>query len=145
MNEQNTKYLFDNFPNLYANREDKENSLMCYGFSCGDGWFEIIKDLSEKLEKEVKEVVICNGHYAVQVKEKFGGLCFYMHCRTDKMTTMIGEAQVKACSTCEWCGKTGKHDSLRDKKDKYSWIRTLCDSCAKKRDKGFRPWAAQGI
>jgi hypothetical protein len=69
MNAEHTKYLIDHFPTLYAGvSKPLIESLMAFGFDCGDGWFELIKDLSEKLEPL--------GVEALQVKEKWGSLRF---------------------------------------------------------------------
>jgi hypothetical protein len=46
--------LVKDFPNLYADRNASiMNSCMGFGFECDDGWYQIIYDLSEKLEKEI--------------------------------------------------------------------------------------------
>src|SRR5262249_23218327 len=71
--------LVRDFPNLYAGR-NSDKSPFCWGFECGDGWEPLIRKLSEELEaiivampeKERKKFK------AVQVKEKFGTLRFYM-------------------------------------------------------------------
>jgi predicted HicB family RNase H-like nuclease len=59
---------------------------------------------------------------AAQVKEKFGGLRFYMTSGTDEIYNLISEAEAKSRETCEECGKPGEERSM-------PWIRTLCDSC----------------
>src|SRR5579871_3328832 len=64
--------LFSTFPRLYAER-DPETSRMSDGFACGDGWFELVWDLSAKLEALGNPEV-----RAFQVKEKFGALRFYL-------------------------------------------------------------------
>lgn len=60
---------------------------------------------------------------AMQVKEKYGTLCFYMTSSTDEMEDAISEAEAKSAVTCEDCGQPGV---LRG----GGWLRTLCDSCA---------------
>lgn len=65
------KALCKDFPKLYAQRGlSPRETCMCWGFSCGDGWEPIIRRLSAKLEAA--------GAVAVQVKEKFGTLRFYI-------------------------------------------------------------------
>lgn len=61
---------------------------------------------------------------AVQVKEKFGRLRFYMNSKTKEMSELIMKAEDLSSATCEVCGNPGKE---RD----GSWIRTLCDKCKK--------------
>jgi hypothetical protein len=122
MNEENTKYLREHFPNLYKEYGgDPTKTCMAWGITCGDGWFEIIKELSEKLEPL--------GIVAAQVKEKFGGLRFYVDGTTnenwEEVHKYIDEAEIKSYETCENCGQPGKPNGR-------GWIRTLCDNCRKK-------------
>jgi hypothetical protein len=50
--------LVNEFPLLYSDRRgDKRRTLMCWGFSCGGGWYELIYELSEKLESLIREWV----------------------------------------------------------------------------------------
>jgi hypothetical protein len=51
---------------------------MCWGFECPDEWFDVIWKLSETLQTimERENIVI----QASQVKEKYGGLRFYLDC-----------------------------------------------------------------
>jgi hypothetical protein len=119
MNVENTKYLLETFPNLYQGyyRSMKE-TCMCWGFECGDGWFELIKELSEKLEPL--------GVEAEQVKEKFGTLRFYTggvpEEVADEVFALIDEAEERSEKTCEQCGAPGE---LRP----GGWIQTLCGDC----------------
>jgi len=116
MNDENTKYLIEHFPNLYAGvGKPLTESLMGFGFECGDGWFDLIRDLSEKLEDK--------GVEAVQVKEKFGGLRFYLAgSTTDEIWKLVQDAEELSEKTCEICGEPG---------ERYGggWIRTLCSAC----------------
>jgi hypothetical protein len=96
------------------------------GIACGDGWYNIIEALSEKLEKEIEKLVGENPAIAetylpaaVQVKEKFGGLRFYMGIETDEMSNLIRRAEEKSYHTCEECGWPGQPTNDR-------WIKTLC-------------------
>src|SRR5579864_3526705 len=87
--------LVESFPNLYADRHaSMQETCMCWGFP-GDGWFDLIFELSKKLElmilllpeeqrKEMK---------ASQVKEKFGGLRFYMTYHHTEMAKLIAQAE----------------------------------------------------
>ena len=117
------------FPLLYADRgADKRTTAMCWGFSCNDGWFDIIWELSSKLEPLIQEFAKKHpdvDYYprASQVKEKYGGLCFYMTSATDEMWDLIHEAEEQSCKTCESCGKPGEQRGI-------GWINTLCDVCS---------------
>ena len=84
-------------------------------FQVSLGWNLIIKNLIQDLirlgwNKEV-----------IQVKEKFGGLRFYINEGTDEIHQRIGEAELESMKTCEITGKPGK---LRTD---IGWYRTLCD------------------
>jgi len=69
-----------------------------------------------------------------QIKEKFGALRFYASTPTGtryELRGMIQMAEAMSACTCEDCGNKGK-----PRKD--SWVRTLCDICYKKQNKGKR-------
>ena len=61
---------------------------------------------------------------AVQVKEKFGSLRFYIEGGTDEDYAAIDLAESVSVRTCEVCGSPGK---LRGN----HWLKTLCDEHAK--------------
>jgi hypothetical protein len=116
MNTENTTYLIEHFPTLYRGvTKPPKESLMCFYFECGDGWFELIKELSEKLEPL--------GVEAIQVKEKWGGLRFYISGGTPDAWDLIEAAEAASETICEQCGAPGE---LRGK----FWIQTLCDTCS---------------
>ena len=84
-------------------------------FQVSSGWNLIIKNLIQDLirlgwNKEV-----------IQVKEKFGGLRFYINEGTDAIHERIGQAELESMKTCEITGRPGK---LRTD---IGWYRTLCD------------------
>jgi len=114
--------LVNNFPNLYKDRyADMKTTCMCWGFP-GSGWYNLIYDLSSKLEKLILALPEegWKDYRACQVKEKFGMLRFYMTHSTDEMDKLIDEAENKSATICEECGEPGK---LR----RGSWVRCLCD------------------
>jgi len=118
--------LVKTFPLLYVDRNAPMNeTCMCWGFP-GDGWFDLIWELSSKLEPIIQKFIKDNpdSDYpkAVQVKEKFGGLKLYMSFYIEKMYKLISETEKQSLKTCEFCGKPGESRSSR-------WIRTLCDDC----------------
>lgn len=126
MNKENTLKLFNDFPKLYCGKDlPQTENLMCFGFECGDGWFEIIYDLSKTLSEKAPNCI------AVQVKEKFGGLRFYTNENNLEGEKAIDEAERKAESTCENCGSTNSSVKKRG----GGWIKTLCDNCCQKRKK----------
>lgn len=99
------------FPNLYRQRNaSMQETCMCWGFDCDSGWFQLIYDLSKRLEAEIlKQPKEQRKHFcASQVKEKYGMLRAYLECSTDKMEELIREAEEKSGKTCEVCGAPGK-------------------------------------
>ena len=55
MNEANTRRLFERFDHLYRGRYLLPvQNLMCDGFDCGDGWFDLIWQLSEQIERTMR-------------------------------------------------------------------------------------------
>jgi len=100
---------------------------MIWGFCVNDGWYPILDTLSAQLEKEIIKLKTKYPNEeriprATQVKEKFGGLRFYMSTETDEIDWYIQEAVHKASHTCETCGNPGKSRLT-------SWIVTACDAC----------------
>jgi hypothetical protein len=127
MTPEHDKYLCEKYPKLYAQRNgDPMSTLMCFGFEVGDGWFSLIDKLSAKLEKlnDTKDAKI----EAMQVKEKYGSLRFYINgvpIALDKeVYAAINEAEDESYKTCESCGKPGEPNDR-------GWISTLCPECRK--------------
>jgi hypothetical protein len=83
----------------------------------GPGWHGILERLIPKLEAMGWDGAL---H---QVKEKFGGLRFYIGCGSLEMFAAIDDAELESFKTCEDCGKPGE---LRRNR---SWWRTLCGKC----------------
>jgi hypothetical protein len=84
-------------------------------FEVGLGWFPLIKDLITELIELGWNKEVC------QVKEKFGGLRFYINAATSEAHKRISQAEIESMNICEVTGKPGK---LRTD---IGWYRTLCD------------------
>lgn len=83
----------------------------------GDGWYTLLDELCAKLQQNADA---CDSQpKAVQVKEKFGTLRFYIDIGTDEQNKMIDEAEDKSHELCEVCGAKGSPT-------KSDWIKTLC-------------------
>ena len=87
-----------------------------YGNASGD----IITQGEIDLRKQIMEEEASKVPVAVQVKEKFGGLRFYVQAATDKHYNFISFAESMSYRTCEDCGSAGKRYTS-------GWHRTLCD------------------
>ncbi len=84
----------------------------------GDGWLPIIDKLCAAIEQRAIEDGLVPP-YAMQIKEKFGGLRFYTYGNEVSHRDLITIAEVEAEKTCETCGKPG---TLRT----GGWLKTLC-------------------
>lgn len=113
--------LFQKYPKIFRQRTlPMDQTCMCWGCECGDGWYDLLDRLCTKIQAYVDEHNIKQVE-AVQVKEKFGTLRFYINGGPDAIHTFISEAESESAITCEECGKPGK---LRG----GGWLRTLCDN-----------------
>ena len=122
--------LVRDFKHLYCDRHgDTRDTRMCDGFACGDGWEPIIRRLSEKLEPIARET----GLRAVQAKEKFALLRFYVRgadgarklpaAISATVRATIGAAEKESRRTCEHCGAVGSTRKVE------GWWSTLCGAC----------------
>lgn len=138
MRDELDKKLCKDFPLLYADRYLSEyRTGMYFGFEVNDGWFQLIYDLSSKLEPLIRSWIISNKNCpehaddiarglswwprAAQVKEKYGKLRFYMNFDTDEMSDLIRKAEALSGETCEICGQKGTLNSS-------GWIRCRCSA-----------------
>lgn len=124
MTPERSQELVALFPDLFSDVYHKLPYAM-FGFECGDGWFELLKDLILDLKQIVP--IWKEGdeyHYNVaQVKEKYGTLRFYMNFETEAMTHLIREAEKRSAQACEECGDSG------ELWQKGMWIYTRCEKC----------------
>jgi len=127
MKQELDEKLCADFPLLYRDRNaSMGTTCMCWGFP-GDGWEPLIRRLSEKLERAIEALPEDMREHccAMQVKEKFGTLRFYLTTETDEMSAWIREAEDESARTCEECGAPGK---LRG----TGWLYTACDEHVQK-------------
>jgi len=165
MKQELDEALCAKYPLIFKDRNaDMRMTAMCWGFECGDGWYNIIdvlcglltskyrqakerydyraevgvggilygtrtvtqEDLDEakqKMEEEAAKVPV-----ASQVKEKFGGLRFYVQAATDEHYNYITFAESMSYRTCEVCGNPGKPYT-------DGWHSTLCETHAKEQNR----------
>ncbi len=110
-------YMFN-----YEGAQDIQQSLISFGLCVNDGWYNLLKSLIQDLNK----LDVDNTLKIVQVKEKFGGLRFYIDSGTDAIYKRIDQAEEQSYITCEYCGNDGKLQRGR-------WVITLCNECNEKR------------
>jgi hypothetical protein len=90
MNKELEQRLVERWTTWFNIGGDIRDTAMPWGFTHGDGWFDILWRLCEDLEPLVAEFERTSGlkFEVLQVKEKFGGLRFYVNCRRNEA---IGE------------------------------------------------------
>ena len=117
------KELCDKYPEIFKDRYgDMKKTAMCWGIETDDGWYKLINKLCSDIMKACGKTI----PIATQVKEKYGGLRFYIDGGDDDIFTLISKAEEKSEYICEICGEKGK---IREKK---GWFKTLCQSDAEK-------------
>lgn len=113
--------IVERWPSWFDVHGSIQRTLMPFGFEHGDGWFELVWHLCERLDPLVKQFEEETGERfeVVQVKEKFGGLRFYTNLTSDAISDAINDAEHESLKTCEECGKPGKPN-------RGGWIQTRC-------------------
>lgn len=130
MSPELDKQLCEKYPKLFRQRNlPMTETAMCWGFECGDGWYDLIDSLCGTIQNYIDY----NQHLnvpqieVVQVKEKYGTLRFYTQGINEKIDGMIWFAESMSGRICEECGNPGK---IRGK----GWVYTSCDTHAKPED-----------
>ena len=120
MREELDKQLCEKYPKIFADRfGDMRTTAMCWGFECGDGWYNILDNLCWVIQSHIDQIELVEQVVATQVKEKFGTLRFYIYGGDDYIQGAIAMAEEMSARTCEVCGKPGKPQG-------GGWIRTTC-------------------
>ena len=151
MRQELDALLCERYPKMMVNRnKPMTETCMCWGFECGNGWFNILDQLMGNIQNHIdwkekqRDWVIKSNSTAApedvrpvpdaipqvtldQVKEKFGTLRFYYTGGDDVIDGMVRMAESMSGCTCELCGNPGKRQG-------GGWIKTICYPCQVKRD-----------
>ena len=84
----------------------------------GPGWSGLVDAIYDRLPE--------TAHIS-QIKEKYGGLRFYVYGVSGEVLDFIDEMEEKSYTICEMCGEPGKPRE-------GGWILTLCDKHDKERN-----------
>ena len=88
---------------------------------CNKGWHDIIAELINELISLGWNKKIC------QIKEKYGGLRFYLDEGDEKMMETIDKYERKSHTVCELCGSAGSTNKVK------GWWKTLCEECQREK------------
>ena len=144
MKQELDNLLCEKYPKMMVNRNKSMiETCMCWGFECGDGWFNILDQLMSNIqhhidwkEKQRSWAIRFNSTAPPedmrpvpesilqvtldQVKEKFGGLRFYYTGGDEHIRGLVSMAESMSEVTCEICGSPGKRGG-------NGWISTRCE------------------
>lgn len=113
--------------NGYYPDRDKIDSV--HFFEIDDGWLPLVKQL-------IKDLINAGWDRKIlQVKEKFGGLRFYINLGSDEIFNLITKAEEASYTICETCGTTEKIGTT-----KMGWRKTICKDCEIKQSSNLNNW-----
>jgi len=135
------EYLVNTFPKLFIERHmGATETCMCWGFECGDGWFNILNQLCQNIQHHIdwknRESVVVPQVVIEQVKEKFGTLRFYYRGGDDYISGLVSMAEAMSGVMCEDCGAAGEPNNS-------GWIKTLCQVHQNEREEKHRAYAKE--
>lgn len=126
MKEELIWALAFDYPRLYIGTRRRYESASFQGITCGDGWEPIVRWLSAAIERliEIEPKDEQEFYRCIEVRERFGGIEFYMNDATEEMTKLVKIATSESFKVCEFCGQPGvlRQDGRRGAK-------TLCEAC----------------
>jgi hypothetical protein len=141
MKQELDEYLCKVYPKIFKDRHgNMKETLMCWGFECGDGWFQIINQLCNNIQHHIdwknKDSEVVPQVVAMQIKEKFGTLRFYYSGGDDYINGLCAMAESMSGVTCEVCGKPGESRN-------EGWIKVLCDEHNEERQARYKERVAK--
>ena len=134
MTIENITKLLTKYPWLY--RELRE-----FGFECGDGWFNLIWQLSADIElaasveglEENTDAWPCVG----VVKQKLGELRVQFNAPiSGGIRDLVNEARKRSNKICELCAAPCKKLS---ESERVGWVESICDCCRTRHRPQLRP------
>lgn len=99
-------------------------------FECGKGWERIINECLDEMEETTYAKIDI-----LQIKEKYGTLRIYFEVTAndqeeslDLLNSVVSKYETLSGHICELCGE---FDTAK-LRERSSWFKTLCDTCAEK-------------
>jgi hypothetical protein len=123
MTKELDEKLVAKYPKIFADRHgNMMETCMCWGFSCGDGWYWLIDNLCSTIQSYLDSNKHLNHPQVVasQVKEKFGTLRFYTNGACELINGMIWLAEHLSGHICEECGDIGEVQNI------HGWYECRC-------------------
>lgn len=125
-----TKELIAKYPKIFQQYEGNPYEVNWYGVP--EGWLSVIDKLCGSIQSYVDNTTIYEDGgkrhtpqpVCIQMKEKYGGLRFYVDNSDERVEGMIRMAEYICDNTCEGCG------SEKDLGVTRGWISVLCRTCA---------------
>ena len=138
MKKELDELLCSKYPKLFVERNlPMSQTAMCWGFACGDGWFNIIDRLCANIQNHIdwknKHEEVVTQVVVKQVKEKFGTLRFYYNGGDEYIHGLVAMAESMSGVTCESCGAAGKMYGVGEK-GITGWMHTHCEACEEARE-----------
>ena len=103
---------------------EEQERFYTYG-QVGRGWHSLLDEIFKVLPEDA---------VVVQVKEKFGGLRFYVSHSNEEADEKIRWAEAQSYKICEVCGEPGVCESTGN------WLSTLCPTHRKEVEEGKKKW-----
>lgn len=128
MSDKTINTLIKKYPKLFIPDRNKY-PVIYYGLECGEGWFDLIDTLcgsiqhyidsnertnkyiienNKKNPEKAKQLLPTRQVVVHQIKEKFGGLRFYVNHQNEYVSGLIAGITSMSYKTCEYCGAPGK-------------------------------------
>lgn len=126
----------------------KYDGFVTVSLDIGDGWLSLVDKLCSKIKYKLDNIIKYNDVWLenkvidmfqhannkslvddfkiVQIKEKFGGLRFYIDGGDNEIYAWISFAEDMSYEICEDCGTNQNIGSTS------GWIRTICVDCSTK-------------
>lgn len=122
--------LYEKYPKIFRQKDlPMTHTCMCWGICCGDGWHELLDRLCSDIQTHIDNGAGKVGQVeALQVKEKFGTLRFYVNGGDEVIRNLITQAMGLSGRICEICGSTEGASTNSD-----GWLKTLCRKCREKK------------
>lgn len=124
MNFENTQKLLTAYSRLYR-------ELRGFGFECGDGWFNLIWQLSADIELAARVEGLAENTDAwpcvAIVKQKLGNLRVQFNAPlSDSIRNLVDKARERSNEVCEICAAPCQK---LPETERVGWVESICDSC----------------